>query len=76
MQSKLVAMRTLRRVIELGSFIAAADDLGLSKSAVSKHVALLEAHLGRALLYRSTRRLRATPAGERSCRSASGSWTP
>jgi len=63
--NKLAAMRTFRRVIELGSFTAAASDLRLSKSAVSKHVALLERDLQRPLLTRTSRRLRPTPAGER-----------
>lgn len=60
---KLVAMRTFRRVVELGGFAAAARDLGLSNAAVSKHVAELEAHLGATLLTRTTRRLSVTEAG-------------
>ncbi len=53
------------RVAELGSFRAAARQLGLSPSVVSHHIAELEARLGVALLYRSTRRLALTPAGDR-----------
>jgi len=63
--NKLLAMQTLRRVIELGSFTAAARDLRMSKSAVSKHISQLERELNRPLLIRSTRsRLRATVEGE------------
>ncbi len=60
---QLSAMRTFRRVVELGSFTAAARGLGLSKAAVSKQIGELEAHLGAALLHRTTRRLSVTEAG-------------
>lgn len=59
------AMRTFRGVVEAGGFTAAARRLGLSKAAVSKQVAELEAHFGTALLHRTTRRLNATEAGRR-----------
>jgi DNA-binding transcriptional LysR family regulator len=58
-------MRTFRTVVETGGFSAAARRLGLSKAAVSKQVAELEAHFGTALLQRTTRRLNATDAGQR-----------
>lgn len=48
-----------------GSFTAAAERLGLTKSAVAKSVARLEARLGLQLFQRSTRRLSLTPDGER-----------
>jgi DNA-binding transcriptional LysR family regulator len=62
---RLGAMRTFRAVVEAGGFSAAARRLGLSKAAVSKQVAELEAHFGTALLQRTTRRLNATDAGRR-----------
>jgi DNA-binding transcriptional LysR family regulator len=60
---KLMAMRTFRRVVESGSFTAAARGLGLSKAAVSKQVGELEAHLGATLIQRTTRRLSVTEVG-------------
>ncbi|MGR5945547.1 LysR family transcriptional regulator [Enterobacter sp. C4G1] len=56
-----------------GSFTAAAEQLGLTKSAVGKSVSRLEARLSVTLFQRSTRRLSLTPDGERflaSCQSA------
>src|SRR5690242_5013632 len=46
------------------SFTAAARRLGLSRSAVGKAVARLEARLGTTLFQRTTRRVRLTAAGE------------
>ena len=51
------------RVVEAGSFTAAADKLGLSQSAVSKCVNRLEERMGTRLLNRSTRKLSLTEAG-------------
>ena len=62
---RLGAMRVLQKVAELGSFSAAADQLDLSKSAVSKTVRGLEDHLGAKLLHRTTRRLGLTDTGAR-----------
>lgn len=62
---RLSAMRSFRAVVEAGGFSAAARRLGLSKAAISKQVAELEAHFGTALLHRTTRRLNATDAGRR-----------
>ncbi|OFC70992.1 LysR family transcriptional regulator [Alteromonas confluentis] len=56
-----------------GSFTAAGELLGLTKSAVGKSVARLEEHLGITLFHRTTRRLSLTPEGERyfeSCQNA------
>lgn len=52
-------------VVRAGSFVAAADATGLSKAAVSRHVAELEAHLGVRLLHRTTRRLSLSEEGQR-----------
>ncbi len=52
-------------VVENGGFTAAARTLGISKSAVSKRINQLEAHLGVRLLHRTTRKLSLTEAGER-----------
>lgn len=50
-------------VAQLGSFVKAADKLGLSKAMVSRHVSELEARLGVRLMQRSTRRLSLSDAG-------------
>ena len=60
---KFAAMHAFRRVIELGSFRAAARDLGRSNAAVSKQVSDLEAELGATLIARTTRRLAPTEVG-------------
>src|SRR5262245_30985037 len=52
------------RVVERGSFTAAATALGLPKSSVSRSVARLEQDLGVRLLQRTTRRLHLTDAGQ------------
>ncbi|TYO66049.1 LysR family transcriptional regulator [Bradyrhizobium hipponense] len=51
------------RVVEAGSFSAAARRLHISKSATSAHVQRLEERLGVRLLQRTTRRLSLTQAG-------------
>jgi DNA-binding transcriptional LysR family regulator len=57
-------MNAFVRVVEKGSFAAAAQDLGLSPSAVSKIVTRVEERLGVQLLTRTTRRIALTPEGE------------
>ena len=51
------------RVVELESFTAAANQLGLPKSSVSRTVTRLEEDLGVRLLQRTTRQLHLTEAG-------------
>lgn len=51
------------RVVDEGSFTAAARTMGLPKSSVSRSVAHLEEDLGFRLLHRTTRRLELTDAG-------------
>ena len=60
---RLQGMAVFVRVAEQGSFSVAARQLGLSKSAVSKHVTALEERLGVRLLNRTTRRLALTEVG-------------
>jgi DNA-binding transcriptional LysR family regulator len=57
------AMRVFSQVVELGGFSKAAEHLGLSTTATSRHVADLEAHLQTRLLNRTTRRVSLTESG-------------
>lgn len=57
-------MASFIAVVEAGSFVAAAEATGLSKAAVSRHVADLEKRLGARLLHRTTRRLSLTDDGQ------------
>lgn len=56
-------MLVFAKVVEMQSFSAAATQLAMSRSAVSKHVTRLERSLGVRLLNRTTRRLALTDAG-------------
>ncbi|GAN69521.1 LysR family transcriptional regulator [Acetobacter orleanensis] len=58
------AMATFVRVVETGSFSAAARQLGVGQPAVSKTVAQLEARLQVSLLIRTTHGLTPTEAGQ------------
>jgi DNA-binding transcriptional LysR family regulator len=58
-------MATYVRVVEAGSFSAAAKQLRISSGAVSRQIATLEEDLRRTLLRRSTRRMEITPVGRR-----------
>lgn len=62
-------MRTLRAVVDHGTFDAAAQVLGISRSAVSQRVRALEADLGRIVVRRSTP-AEITPEGESVLRTA------
>lgn len=57
-------MAVFSQVVDSGSFSAAARHLGLTTSAVSRHVGRLEAHLGGRLLLRTTRALSVTELGQ------------
>jgi|GEM_PF-6181423 len=61
---QLAALRALRRVVELGSFTAAADALDISHTIVSRQIRQLEEQLGAQLLNRTTRRFALTAAGK------------
>ena len=61
---KFQEMASFVAVVEAGSFVGAADAIGLSKAAVSRHVAELEQRLGARLLQRTTRRLSLTDDGQ------------
>ncbi|WP_010322799.1 LysR family transcriptional regulator [Marinobacterium stanieri] len=52
------------RVVETGSFTAAADSLDVQKSTISRRIAQLEDTLGIRLIQRTTRKLKLTPEGE------------
>jgi len=61
----LEEIRNFVAVVQAGSFTRAAEDLGTSRSVISKRLSQLEDHLGVRLLNRTTRRLSLTEAGER-----------
>ena len=62
---KLRAITVFRRVIELGSFKAAAEDMSLSKAAISKNINELEDYLKTPLINRTTRKMHITESGQR-----------
>ncbi|CAG9182374.1 LysR family transcriptional regulator [Cupriavidus respiraculi] len=61
---RLQSMRVFSKVVELGSFARAAQQLEMSNAVVTRYVADLESHLGTRLLNRTTRSLSLTDAGE------------
>ena len=61
---RIDAMRVFARVVERGSFVRAAEDLGLPASTATDAVKQLEARLGVRLLQRTTRQVRVTLDGE------------
>jgi DNA-binding transcriptional LysR family regulator len=60
---RLTEMEAFATVVDQGGFTDAAKKMGISKSAVSKHVSALEARLGARLLNRTTRRVSPTEIG-------------
>lgn len=61
---RLRAMQLFVRLADLGSFTRVAEEVGSSKSMVSKEITRLEKQLGTRLLNRSTRSLQLTHMGE------------
>ena len=59
-----IELLVFSKVIQLKSFSAAAESLGMSSSVISKHISRLEQGLGVRLLNRTTRRLSLTDAGQ------------
>ncbi len=70
---RLAAMETFVRVVETGSFSAAARGLNVGQPAVSKTVAQMEERLGVRLLMRSTHGLSPTEAARASTIGPDGS---
>lgn len=64
MDNRAGEMLAFVAVVERGSFSAAAEELGLTSSAVSKAISRLEQRLGVRLAIRSTRSLRLTAEGQ------------
>lgn len=62
---RLRCLEIFAEVARGGSFTAAAGSFAISRSAVSKHVAWLEQHLGAQLLLRTTKEVSLTDAGQR-----------
>lgn len=60
---RLTEMEAFAHVVDQGGFTDAARKMGISKSAVSKHISSLEARLGARLLNRTTRRVSPTEIG-------------
>lgn len=56
-------MEAFVTVVDQGAFTSAAEKMGVSKSAISKHISALEARLGARLLDRTTRRVSPTEIG-------------
>ena len=61
---KFQEITTFTAVVDAGSFVKAADRLGMSKAAASRHLVDLETRLGIRLLHRTTRKLSLTEEGE------------
>jgi DNA-binding transcriptional LysR family regulator len=60
----LTSIKLFREVVDTGTFVAAADRLGVSTAMASKHIAHLERELGVRLLNRTSRHLSLTEAGK------------
>ncbi|AJY47733.1 LysR family transcriptional regulator [Martelella endophytica] len=60
---RLTSMAVYLKVVDLGSFVAAAEAMQISPQMVSKHIVFLEDRLGATLLSRTTRRQSLTDIG-------------
>ncbi|CAI2464742.1 D-malate degradation protein R [Serratia liquefaciens] len=60
---RLTSMAVFVRVVEKGSFVAAAEEMAISPTMVGKHIRALEQRLNAPLLNRTTRRQGLTEAG-------------
>lgn len=65
------ALRAFEAVVRLSGFSTAAQELGVSQSAISQHVKTLEEWLGHELLIRGARKSRPTREGEQLARAIS-----
>lgn len=64
-QLPLNALRVFEAVARLSSFTKAGEELGMTQTAVSYQIKLLEEHLGELLFIRQARRIALTATGER-----------
>lgn len=71
----LACLPSVEASARLGSFSAAAAELGLTHSAVSRHVSAVEAWLGTSLFDRMARGVTLTPAGQRFNRTLNEAFT-
>lgn len=61
---RIIATKVFINIVESGSMAAAAQNLGMSRSMVTRYLGEIENWAGARLLHRSTRRLSLTPPGE------------
>jgi DNA-binding transcriptional LysR family regulator len=61
---RLDALKLFIRIVESGSFAAAAREIGVGQPAVSKQIASLERHLGAQLVRRTSRSMTLTETGQ------------
>jgi DNA-binding transcriptional LysR family regulator len=64
MMNKLANMEMFVRVVESGSFAAAAEASGVSATMVAKHIGEIEQRLGARVLHRTTRRQQLSDVGQ------------
>jgi len=62
---RITAARVFVTIVDLGSMIAAADHLDMSRAMVTRYLAQMEEWTGARLLHRTTRKLSLSDAGER-----------